>query len=85
MQRLPQLDTFAVPILLGDLLDQCQRRGMSAQAWSPIAGVVHPAWGNTFTADDDARIRAELDRQASKYDVDDWLVVLAWYLMQPAQ
>ena len=65
-------------------LDQCQRLGMTPQAWCPIAGVAYPAWGNTFTADDEQRIRAELDRQCTKYGVEDWIIALAWLLKHPA-
>jgi len=65
-------------------LDQCLRLGMTPQAWCPVAGVAYPAWGNTFSADDETRIRAELDRQAADYGVDDWQVVLAWLLAHPA-
>ena len=66
-------------------LDQCLRRGMSVQAWSPIAGVVYEAWGNTFTAADNARIRAELDRQSAIYQAADWLIALAWVMRHPAR
>jgi predicted oxidoreductase len=65
-------------------LDQCQRLGMTPQAWCPIAGVAYPAWGNTLTADDEQRIRAELDRQCAKYGVEDWIIALAWLLEHPA-
>ena len=65
-------------------LDQCQRLKMTPQAWCPIAGVAYPAWGNTFSAADDARICAELDRQSEKYGVADWVVALAWLLRHPA-
>ena len=65
-------------------LDQCQRLGMIPQAWCPLAGVAYPAWGNTFAAPDERRIRAELDRQCEKYRVEDWVVALAWLLKHPA-
>ncbi|MDJ0941266.1 MAG: aldo/keto reductase [Woeseiaceae bacterium] len=65
-------------------LDQCIERRMTPQAWCPIAVLAYPAWGNTFSADDEARIRAEVDRQAGIYGVDDWLVALAWLLRHPA-
>ena len=65
-------------------LDQCLRLGMSPQAWSPIAGVVYPAWGNTFSADDEQRIRQELGRQCEIYGVEDWIIALAWLLRHPA-
>ena len=79
-----EINIHNINTLTDGTLDQCQRRGMSPQAWSPLAGVVSPAWGNTFSSDDEARIRAELDRQSDNYGVDDWLVILAWLLRHPA-
>lgn len=66
-------------------LDQCQRLKITPQAWCPIAGVAYPAWGNTFSTDDEARIRSELDRQSEKYDAADWIIALAWLLRHPAK
>ena len=65
-------------------LDQCLRLGMTPQAWCPVGGVAYPAWGNTFDADDETRIRAELDRQAADYGVEDSQLILAWLLAHPA-
>lgn len=65
-------------------LDQCQELGITPQAWCPVAGVAYPAWGNTFDAEDEARIRSELDRQSGIYGVDDWQIALAWLLLHPA-
>ena len=65
-------------------LDQCQRLGMTPQAWSPLAGSVFEAWGNTFRESDNVRIRAELTRQADRYGVDPSLVPLAWLLKHPS-
>ena len=65
-------------------LDQCQRLRITPQAWCPIAGVAYTAWGSTFTDEDEARIRSELDYQVEKYDVADWIVALAWLLRHPA-
>lgn len=79
-----EINIHNIDALADGTLDQCRRLGMSPQAWCPIAGVAYPAWGNTFSADDEARIRAELDRQAQKYAVDDWLVIIAWLLRHPA-
>lgn len=66
-------------------LDQCQRLGITPQAWCPLGGIAYPAWGNTLTAADERRIRDELDRQSKHYGVDDWLIVLAWLLIHPAR
>ena len=65
-------------------LDQCLRMGMTPQAWGPIGGVVHPAWRNTFTEDDERRIRAEIERQCGIYGVEDWIIALAWMLRHPS-
>ena len=67
------------------VLDQCQRLGMTPQAWGPIAGVAYEAWGNTFSEDDNARINAELQRQSHRYEAEPWVVVLAWLMKHPAQ
>lgn len=65
-------------------LDQCQQRGMTPQAWSPLAGVVHAGMGEGLTAEVEARVRAEIDRQASTYACTDWVLVLAWLMLHPA-
>ncbi|RME66604.1 MAG: aldo/keto reductase, partial [Verrucomicrobia bacterium] len=65
-------------------LDQCQQLGMRPQAWCPLGGVAYPAWGNTFTPEDEARIAAELQRQASAYGTEPWIVALAWILKHPS-
>lgn len=79
-----EINIHNIDALKDGVLDQCQRLGITPQAWCPIAGVVYPAWGNTFTDDDDARIRRELERQSEIYDAEDWIVVLAWLLLHPA-
>ena len=66
-------------------LDQCQRLKITPQAWCPIAGVAYPAWGNTFSDDDTVRVRNEIERQCANYDVDDWIIALAWLLKHPAK
>ena len=79
-----EINIHNIDALTDGTLDQCQRLGMSPQAWSPIGGVVRPAWGNTFSDDDQVRIQAEFDRQAARYGVDNWIVMLAWLLRHPA-
>ena len=79
-----EINIHNINALSDGVLDQCQRSGMTPQAWCPIAGVAYPAWGNTFSEDDDIRIRQELDRQSAIYDVDDWIIGLAWLLKHPA-
>lgn len=65
-------------------LDQCQELNISPMAWCPLGGVVYPAWGNTLSAAQTGRILAELERQAQKYQVEHWIVMLAWLLKHPA-
>ncbi len=79
-----EINIHNIGALTNGTLDQCQRLGISPQAWSPIGGVVRPAWGNTFSDDDQARIHKEFDRQAARYGVDNWIVMLAWLLRHPA-
>lgn len=66
-------------------LDQCQRMQITPMAWCPIAGVAYPAWSNTFSAEDESRIRAEIDRQCAVYAVEDWVIAVAWLLKHPAK
>ncbi|MDQ8188331.1 aldo/keto reductase [Pelagicoccus sp. SDUM812002] len=79
-----EVNIHNVDALLDGTLDQCQELGVTPQAWCPIGGVAYPAWGNTFTQEDEARIKVELDRQAEKYSVENWVVMLAWILKHPA-
>lgn len=79
-----EINLHRIAALEDGTLDQCQRIGMTPQAWSPLAGAVFEAWGNTFTTDDTTRIREELARQAASYASEDWLVALAWLLKHPA-
>lgn len=79
-----EINLHNISTLKDGTLDQCQRLQVTPQAWCPIAGVAYPAWGNTFSAGDEARIRSELDRQCAAYDVADWMIALAWLLKHPA-
>lgn len=65
-------------------LDQCQQQGITPQAWCPLATVAYPAWGNTFSPQDEERILAELSDQADRYGVENWVLMLAWLLKHPA-
>jgi predicted oxidoreductase len=80
-----EINLHNIDALGNGVLDQCQRLGISPQAWCPLALVAYAPWGNTFSQDDEARILAELDRQASDYGVEPWLVVLAWLIRHPAR
>lgn len=65
-------------------LDQCQQQGIAPIAWCPLGGVVYPAWGNTFSEDDEQRIATEIAQQAAKYGCNSWQLILAWLLKHPA-
>lgn len=79
-----EINIHNIDALSDGVLDQCQRSGITPQAWCPLAGVAYPAWRNTFADEDDARIRQELGRQSAIYDADDWVIALAWLLKHPA-
>jgi predicted oxidoreductase len=79
-----EINLHNISAVVGGTLDQCQRLGVTPQAWCPIAGVAYPAWGNTFTADDQRRLDAELANQARTYGVENWHIALAWLLKHPA-
>ena len=80
-----EINIHNINALLDGTLDQCQERKISPQAWCPIGGVVYPAWGNTFSKKDEARIKKEFDIQSKKYITEDWIVMLAWLLKHPAK
>jgi len=80
-----EINIHNINTLMDGTLDQCQELNITPQAWCPIGGVAYPAWGNTFSADDEVRIKAELDSQAEKYGAENWVVILAWLLKHPAK
>ncbi|QFU77228.1 hypothetical protein EY643_17055 [Halioglobus maricola] len=61
-------------------LDQCMAQGIQYQAWSPLAGSFGEA-----TDSQRARLQQELVIQAEKYQLESWLVALAWVLKHPAR
>lgn len=79
-----EINLHNIDAIVGGTLDQCQRLGITPQAWCPVAGVAYPAWGNTFTAEDERRLHAELAIQSGKYGVDAAQLALAWLLKHPA-
>lgn len=79
-----EINLHNISTLTDGTLDQCQQRGITPQAWCPLATVAYPAWRNTFSNEDVQRIREELERQRSLYDTEDWLIALAWILKHPA-
>jgi len=78
-----EINIHNIDALTNDVLDQCQQNGVTPQAWSPIAGIAYPAWGNTFSARDQDRIRTEVSRQSEKHGAEDWIIALAWLLKHP--
>jgi len=79
-----EINLHRIDALTDGTLDQCQELGITPQAWAPLAGAVPQAGRSHFPDVDAARVRAELSAQAARYDVDDWLVALAWLLRHPA-
>ncbi len=79
-----EINIHNINTLSDGTLDQCQERSITPQAWCPLGGVAYPAWGSTFSPEDETRIKAELDLQAKKYNTEPWIVLLAWLLKHPA-
>ena len=79
-----EINVHNIDALSDGTLDQCQLHSITPQAWCPLGGVAYPAWGNTFTADDETRIAGELERQSGAYGEEAWLIMLAWLLKHPA-
>lgn len=79
-----EINIHNVDSLFNGTLDQCQQHDMTPIAWCPLGGVVYPAWGNTFSKQDEKRIEAELASQAEKYGCLPWQIILAWLLIHPA-
>ena len=79
-----EVNIHNISTLLDGTLDQCQRHNISPIAWCPLGGAVYPAWGNTFTHEDEKRISDELTLQAEKYNCEPWQIVLAWLLKHPS-
>ncbi|MBC8479674.1 MAG: aldo/keto reductase [FCB group bacterium] len=80
-----EINIHNIDSLLNGTLDQCQELNISPQAWCPVGGVAYPAWGNTFTEEQEVRIKAEFDRQSKKYQTKNWIIMLAWLLKHPAK
>ena len=79
-----EINLHAIHTLSDGTLDQCQRLGVTPQAWCPLGGVAYPAWANTLSDDEASRLRSEVDRQAADYAVDATVIALAWLLRHPA-
>ncbi len=78
-----EINVHNVDALNNGVLDQCQAQKITPQAWCPVAGIAYEAWGNTFSAERAADVRAEAQRQAEYYETEDWLIALAWILRHP--
>lgn len=65
-------------------LDQCQRLGVTPQAWCPLGGVAYEAWGNTLSEEAKARLAKEFIRQSRHYGVPNTVIMLAWILKLPS-
>jgi predicted oxidoreductase len=79
-----EINVHNINALSDGVLDQCQELEITPQAWCPVGGIAYPAWGNTFSVDDDTRIKTELERQAEFYDTDPCGVIFAWILKHPS-
>jgi len=79
-----EINIHNIDALTDGTLDQCQQHKISPIAWCPLGGVAYPAWGNTFSSQDEQRIADELNLQSSKYNCEPWQVILAWLIKHPA-
>jgi predicted oxidoreductase len=79
-----EINIHNIDALSNGVLDQCQLKGITPQAWCPLAGVAYPAWSNSFTDNDAARIHQEMERQSEIYGTESWIIALAWLLRHPA-
>lgn len=79
-----EINLHNIDVLGNGVLEQAMLQPMTVQAWCPVAAIAYPAWGNTFSPDDERRLRSEVNRQAADYGVADWQIALAWLLRLPA-
>lgn len=79
-----EINIHRIDALTDGTLDQCLELGISPQSWCPLGGVAYPAWGNTFSDEDEARLKEEFTRQVDRYGCPDWVVILVWLLRHPA-
>lgn len=80
-----EINLHTTNCLTDGTLDQCQRLGITPQAWSPLAGFVFPAWHNQFTPEQAERVRSAVENQAERHGVEAWLIPIAWLLRHPAK
>lgn len=79
-----EINIHNINALSDGTLDQCQELKITPQAWCPLGGVVYPAWGNTFSPEEEVRIESEFNLQAKKYNTENWIIMLAWLLKHPS-
>lgn len=79
-----EINLHNISSLENGTLDQCQELDILPMAWCPIAGVAYPAWGNTFSGEQQKRLLQEVERQAQSYQCEPWIIALAWLLKHPA-
>ena len=79
-----EINIHNIDALIDGTLNQCQELKITPQAWCPIGGIVYPAWGNTFSKEDEVRIKLEFDNQSKKYNTENWIIMLAWLLKHPS-
>lgn len=80
-----EVNLHAIGALHDGTLDQCQRLGITPQAWCPLGGVAYPAWSDSLSPEATQRLRNEVDRQAGDYGTDAASIALAWLLRHPAK
>jgi len=80
-----EINLHTITALQDGTVDQCQRLGVTPQAWCPLGGVAYPAWGNTLSPEAARRLGKEIDRQAGDYGTDVASIALAWLLRHPAK
>lgn len=80
-----ELNLHHINPVVDGTLHYCMENDIAVQAWSPLAGLMFPAWGNTFTTAQSERLLAEAEQQAARYGVDISVIALAWVLRLPAR
>lgn len=79
-----EINLHNIDALTDGTLDQCVEFGMTPQAWCPVAVVAYPAWGNTLSDADTARVLDEVNSQSERYGIDRASLALSWLLRHPS-
>ena len=80
-----EINLHQISSLEDGTLDQCLLHNMTPTAWCPLGALAYPAWGNTFSAEDEKRIETEVQRQAEAYKAKPSQIALAWILKLPSK